>query len=144
MEKVPIRVIDFTNKADKARHDLVVKLVEQMLVLHRSLGSAKTPQEKTSLERQIAATDTQIDRLVYELYGLTEDEIKIVEGTTIDESADAAESDEAAVKPKRAPRKPPVYAATPAGPPQPGISPEQARVDAAHFYSLKEEPPKPA
>jgi hypothetical protein len=31
------------------------------------------------LERQIAATDAQIDRLVYELYGLTDDEIAIVE-----------------------------------------------------------------
>jgi hypothetical protein len=39
-----------------------------------------TPVEKTSLQRQIAATDARIDRLVYDLYGLTEDEIKIVEG----------------------------------------------------------------
>jgi len=31
-------------------------------------------------KREIEATDRQIDRLVYELYGLTEDEIKIVEG----------------------------------------------------------------
>jgi len=38
-------------------------------------------QEKTALERQIAATDAQIDRLVYEIYRLTEDEIKVVEGT---------------------------------------------------------------
>ena len=33
----------------------------------------------TSLQTQIAATDRQIDRLVYDLYGLTEEEIKIVE-----------------------------------------------------------------
>lgn len=32
------------------------------------------------VERQIAATDRQIDRLVYELYGLTEEEIAVVEG----------------------------------------------------------------
>jgi hypothetical protein len=60
----------------------IVTLVEQMLALHRQQSAARTPQEKTTLERQIAATDTQIDRLVYDLYGLTEDEIKIVEGTT--------------------------------------------------------------
>jgi hypothetical protein len=48
--------------------------------LHRQLAAARTPQEKTALERQIAATDTQIDRLVDDLYGLTEDEIEIVEG----------------------------------------------------------------
>lgn len=33
-----------------------------------------------AIERQIAATGKQIDELVYELYGLTEDEVKIVEG----------------------------------------------------------------
>jgi len=38
------------------------------------------PHEKERLKREIASTDAQIDRLVYELYGLTEDEIKIVEG----------------------------------------------------------------
>jgi len=35
-----------------------------------------------ALQRQIDATDRQIDRLVYELYGLTEEEIKIVEEET--------------------------------------------------------------
>ena len=80
MERVPICVIDYSNKSDKSRHDQMVTLVEQMLELHQRLSVARTPQEKTSLERQIAATDTQIDRLVYDLYGLTEAEIKIVEG----------------------------------------------------------------
>ncbi len=36
--------------------------------------------EKTLLSRQIEATDASIDKLVYELYGLTEEEVKIVEG----------------------------------------------------------------
>ena len=52
----------------------------QMFKLQRQLAAARTPQEKTALERQIAATDTQIDLLVYDLYGLTAEEIKIVEG----------------------------------------------------------------
>ena len=38
--------------------------------------------DKTALQGQIAATDRQIDRLVYELYGLTEEEIRIVEEKT--------------------------------------------------------------
>ena len=71
---------DFDARRDKSRHDRMVKLVEQMLELHKRLPAAKTPSEKTSLERQIAATDTQIDRLVYALYGLTEEEIQVVEG----------------------------------------------------------------
>ena len=36
--------------------------------------------EQTTPKRQIEATDRQIDALIYELYGLTEEEIKIVEG----------------------------------------------------------------
>ena len=58
----------------------ITNLVERMLSLHQQLASAKTPTEITLLQRQIDATDHQIDALVYELYGLTEAEIKLVEG----------------------------------------------------------------
>jgi len=34
----------------------------------------------TLFQRQIDTTDRQIDALVYELYGLTDEEIKLVEG----------------------------------------------------------------
>jgi hypothetical protein len=37
------------------------------------------PPARSSLEHQIAATDRQIDRIVYDLYGLTEEEIRSVE-----------------------------------------------------------------
>ena len=77
---LPIRTIDFSDPADKARHDRMVKLVERMLALHKDLAKARTEHEQTALQRQIAATDRQIDELVYELYGLTEGEIGIVEG----------------------------------------------------------------
>ncbi len=40
----------------------------------------KTPQERTALGRQIAATDTQIARLIHDLHRLTEEEIRILEG----------------------------------------------------------------
>ena len=49
---------------------------------HKQLAAAKTPHEQTVLNAQIAAADRHIDRLVYELYGLTDDEIKIVEEGT--------------------------------------------------------------
>ena len=75
-------MIDFYNRADRARHDRIVKLVEQMLELHKKLPLVRTPQEKTSLDRQITATDGQIDQLVYELYGLTDEEIAMVEQST--------------------------------------------------------------
>jgi hypothetical protein len=60
-------------------HDRMVSLVEAMLRLHKQLAAALTPTERAPLQRQIEATDRQIDLLVYELYGLTEEEIKIVE-----------------------------------------------------------------
>ena len=62
--------------------DRLVSLVTLMLDLHARQATAKTPQEKTALARQIAASDRQIDALVYELYGLTEEEIRIVEVAT--------------------------------------------------------------
>jgi hypothetical protein len=125
MEKVPIRVIDFSNDADKAAHGRIVKLVEHMLDLHRQRVAARTPQEQTALDRQIESTDAQIDRLVYELYGLTEDEIRIVEGTSTPNEEAASPAPES----------------NPAVPP--GKSSPQSEADAAHYYSFKEEPPNP-
>ena len=72
IEQLPIRTINFSDPAEKAQHDKMVALVESMLELHKRLASAKTPQEKEMLSRQIESTDGAIDRLVYELYGLTE------------------------------------------------------------------------
>ena len=51
-----------------------------MLELHRRRQAAESDGEREMLQRQIDATDREIDTLVYELYGLSEDEIKIVEG----------------------------------------------------------------
>jgi hypothetical protein len=80
IEQLPIRPINFSISADKARHDNMVQLVDQMLLLNKQLAEAKTGHEQTLLQRQIDATDKQIDKLVYELYELTPEEINIVEG----------------------------------------------------------------
>jgi len=80
MRRLPIRQINFSDSTDIALHDLMVSLVERMQVLHQQLASANTPTEKTQFQRQIDTTDRQIDALVYELYGLTENEIRLVEG----------------------------------------------------------------
>ena len=79
LAQLPIRTIDFANRNDKVSHDQMVSLVEQRLELQKRLAIANTPQKKNLFERQIAANDTQINGLVYDLYGLTADEIKIVE-----------------------------------------------------------------
>jgi hypothetical protein len=80
VEQLPIPVLDFSKKSDKVRHDKLVALVDQMLDLKKKEQAETLPQTKTMLGRQIQAVDRQIDTLVYELYGLTEDEIRVVEG----------------------------------------------------------------
>jgi hypothetical protein len=50
-----------------------------MLAMHKQLASAKGEAQRGAIQRQIEATDREIDRLVYDLYGLTEEEIAIVE-----------------------------------------------------------------
>ncbi|MFH0786772.1 MAG: hypothetical protein V2B13_04050 [Pseudomonadota bacterium] len=75
----PLRTIDFSDPSEKSLHHQIVAFAEQMLSLHKQLAQAKTDQERTVLQRQIDTTDRQIDQLVYELYELSEEEIKIVE-----------------------------------------------------------------
>jgi len=82
ISQLPIRTIDFDDPVDVARHDKMVALVESMLDLHKKLAVVDIPDDKKLYSRQIAATDQQIDALVYELYGLTEEEIRIIEEAT--------------------------------------------------------------
>jgi hypothetical protein len=75
LTRLPIHSINFSDPNDKILHDQMVQLVDRMLLLNKQLPTAKTAHEKTILQRQIA-------RLVYNLYGLTDKEIKIVERQT--------------------------------------------------------------
>jgi hypothetical protein len=82
LAQLPIRSIDASIPADKARHDKLVALVEQMLAAKQQLAGAQSDKEKDFYGNKCAGLDRQIDDLVYELYGLTEDEITIVKGAT--------------------------------------------------------------
>jgi hypothetical protein len=81
IRNLPIRTIKHSEAGDKTLHDNMVSLVDRIQELNKRLAAAKNPNDKIQLEREIEADDLQIDRLVYELYGLTEEEIKIVEST---------------------------------------------------------------
>jgi hypothetical protein len=81
--QIPIHRIDFEDPAEKSAHDEIVKLVEKMLALQKERQSVRREDDLDrvrNLENQIAQVDAEIDRRVYELYGLTEEEINIVEG----------------------------------------------------------------
>lgn len=75
---LPIRRIDFDDPEDVAHHDRLVALVTQMQDLHRQRATADG-HTRTLIDRRITATDRQIDALVYTLYGLTPEEIALVE-----------------------------------------------------------------
>jgi hypothetical protein len=79
VKQIPIRTIDFDDHIEKAQHDKLVALVDTMLELQKKHHDARMEQDKELYERQIKMVDAQIDRLVYDLYGLTEEEIEIVE-----------------------------------------------------------------
>jgi hypothetical protein len=75
-----LREIPIAKPSDHTRHDKLVGLVDKMLALTPKLRGVTSESEKAALQNAVTTTDAEIDRLVYELYGLTEEEIKIVEG----------------------------------------------------------------
>jgi hypothetical protein len=80
--ELPIIRLDLKKPADKSRHDKLVVLVDKMLGLMPKLRLATAESEKAVLQNAVTATDQEIDKLVYELYGLTEAEKNLVEGNT--------------------------------------------------------------
>ncbi|MBK7994116.1 MAG: hypothetical protein IPK14_12060 [Blastocatellia bacterium] len=78
---LPFPKMDFSNEKDAASHSKMVELVGQMFSLHKRYSSIKTQQEKTIIQRQMDSLEELIDKLVYQLYGLTNEEIKILEET---------------------------------------------------------------
>jgi TaqI-like C-terminal specificity domain len=71
IDQLPIRPIDFSVGSEQAQHDALMKLVDRILAAKQKNPAADT----TALEREI-------DQQVYALYGLTPEEIKIVEETS--------------------------------------------------------------
>jgi hypothetical protein len=85
MANVPIRPINPANANDRRLRDRLVKMVQRMLTLNQQLAHSKSAPSKTPIERQLNATDLEIDRIVFELYGLTEEEVQIVSGEKIED-----------------------------------------------------------
>jgi hypothetical protein len=79
VSKLPIRRINFSNPEDVAKHDKLVALVDRMLELNKKKNALPPSSERERIEREIAVTDERIDEMVYGLYGLTEEEIRMVE-----------------------------------------------------------------
>jgi hypothetical protein len=81
LARAPIRTIDFADPAQRACHDRLVELAEEMAAAARRLRQAADAQRPGLLERQ-AGIDRKIDEAVYELYGLADSEVDAVERGT--------------------------------------------------------------
>ncbi|MCX8058637.1 MAG: Eco57I restriction-modification methylase domain-containing protein, partial [Spirochaetes bacterium] len=73
----PIKPIDFSNIREKEKHDKLCELVSIIIELNEKL---KVRKNINTIQKQIEKTNKEIDDLVYDLYGITEEERKIIEG----------------------------------------------------------------
>lgn len=82
VEQLPIHLPDMSSRKGREVHDRLESMGARMLGLHVRRRAASTSNDRDLLSRQIEATDREIDRIVYELYELTPEEIAIVEKAT--------------------------------------------------------------
>ena len=76
---LPVYPINLANPAERTCYRQIMELVEQMLLLQQQLEAITIAHDRKVAQRQIDATDCQIDRLVYELYQLTDKEMAFLE-----------------------------------------------------------------
>jgi type I restriction-modification system DNA methylase subunit len=97
MEQIPIRVIDSSKPEDAAREERMKQLVTQMLEAKQQEAAAGNEVKRDFWARKAVVLDRQINVLVYELYGLTPEEIALVEGrvdASIENTVEEVSSDE--------------------------------------------------
>ncbi len=81
VKKTNVEVLPVVMPSHRQEEDLA-KLVGTIMKLNERFVEAAAAQGKVALQRQIDATDRQIDQLVYQLYELTDDEIALVESSS--------------------------------------------------------------
>lgn len=80
--EVPVIRLSNGSPAQKRTRDQLLALVDEIRRVSALMDDATVPNEVENLARQITALDRQVDQLVYELYGLTDEEIRVVEDAT--------------------------------------------------------------
>ncbi len=79
LSKLPIKSIDFKDSNEKEKHDNIVLLVNQMINVKKELSLSKSEADKSINNQKIAIIDNKIDELVYELYEISDEEIKFID-----------------------------------------------------------------
>jgi hypothetical protein len=79
VKTLPFRTLDLSKKSDRQAHDNIVALVDKVLILNELEHKEINDHKKNLIGQQINGICKAIDTMVYELYGLTEEEISMVE-----------------------------------------------------------------
>jgi hypothetical protein len=79
LKQLPMPKINLKNISEKNRHDEIVTKVEQLLVLTKSLNSITLETKKEILKQKIEYLEDKINYLVYQIYNISEEEIKLIE-----------------------------------------------------------------
>ena len=78
-ERIPFPDIDLTNKSHKSGHDFIAKTVEQIQELKRQRLNTTLATKLEQIENKIDYLQDKINETVCELFGLSKDEIALVE-----------------------------------------------------------------
>ncbi len=79
-QQLPIKTINFKTQ-EKDKHDEIIKLVEQLLKLYEEIKLQKLGTNINLIQSKIDYCESRINEIVYQLYGLTKEEIKTIEET---------------------------------------------------------------
>jgi hypothetical protein len=79
LHQIPVKKINLSKQSERKKHDWIVELVDQTLLLYKKYNLLILEIDRISIKKKIDILNNQIEQLVYELYGLTKEEIKIVE-----------------------------------------------------------------
>jgi type I restriction-modification system DNA methylase subunit len=77
--RMPIFDIDFTISAEKELHDNLVSKAKEITNLKHEISETQNPHTKKTLKRRVRSNNADVDRIVYDLYGLSSEEIDVVE-----------------------------------------------------------------
>lgn len=75
----PIKNIDQNVKDELLKHNEIVKFVDLLLQLNKEKPQARLQSKASHIDGKIEFCENRINELVYQLYGLTRDEIEIIE-----------------------------------------------------------------
>ncbi|MCK6380001.1 MAG: N-6 DNA methylase [Leptospiraceae bacterium] len=87
LEKLPIKIIDTKNNTEIQKQNEIIKHVETLLKLNADKQNTTLPSQLEMINNRIDHAESKINELVYQLYELTEEEIKIVEERSLHKSA---------------------------------------------------------